>query len=196
MSLCAFKNFQWLPFAYRITPKILGLACKAFHDLSYVSLHSYSSLCLLIPFALAVQSDFQIPWWLLLFHRCIFTHDSSLLSTVFPTPSSNKNLLIFQDKDQMSPHLCRLSWSLPPNRRTSPSFVPLVCTAWTSSVIPLTLMALLSLHASSLVHIWPSLTHICSQPLSIDLGILCCIKRMSFPPFCIFRIHMTVLPKE
>lgn len=139
MSLCAFKNFQWLPFAYRITPKILGLACKAFHDLSYVSLHSYSSLCLLIPFALAVQSDFQIPRWLLLFHRCIFTHDSSLLSTVFPTPSSNKNLLIFQDKDQMSPHLCRLSWSLPPNRRTSPSFVPLVCTGWTSSVIPLTL---------------------------------------------------------
>lgn len=93
------KTFPWLPCAYRTAPKRLRLVCKALCDLApcFYFISPYASY----PFCFAYAK--RLPS--LLFLCFVFPHDLSLLSTVFTTPSSNKNLLVFQDKFQAPFHI-------------------------------------------------------------------------------------------
>lgn len=81
------KTFTWLPFAYRRTAKLVSPDYKPFMILPYVSFHFYFSLCLLILFALAMQSDVPILWWILLLCRCIFPYNLSLLYPIIKQKS-------------------------------------------------------------------------------------------------------------
>ena len=192
------KTCPGLPFAYRTTPKLLSLVYMALRDLAprcspflFLPVPPYP-LCfgqakwLPDPLVGSAVARLRLYSWSV----------SSERSVPYPTIKQKATGLSRQGLNINSPVSPFLITALEEQNGPFSALCPR-CTLDKCLALALYhFMALLSLRGSFPGHTWPFLIHIYSLSLTIELGMLYCIKRMSFPPFCISGLYMIVLPKE